>query len=139
MKATLHCDMNIWMETAEGPLLGRGRMRLLELVNEKGSLKQAAAAMGMSYRAAWGKIKESEAAWGAPLLEKQGSNRRGFQLNPRGLELLTLYRDWLEDVKAYAGKTAQKCFEKYFEVEMLPENTLHHGDIRHTRKRRARS
>jgi molybdate transport system regulatory protein len=124
MKATLHFGMNIWMETEQGPLLGRGRVRLLELVHEKGSLKQAATAMGMSYRAAWGKIKESETAWGAPLLEKRGSNRQGFQLSASGLALLNIYRAWLEDVNVYAAKTAQESFKGHFDVEASPTEKI---------------
>ncbi|MDR2056447.1 MAG: LysR family transcriptional regulator [Desulfovibrio sp.] len=139
MKATLHFGINIWMETDRGALLGRGRMRLLELVQEKGSLKQAAAALGMSYRAAWGKIKESETAWGTPLLEKQGSNRQGFQLSKKGLELLTVYRAWLEDVRGYAEKKARESFKGFFDVETLEGESMPPEKFHHTRKRHPRN
>jgi molybdate transport system regulatory protein len=138
VKATLRFGINIWMETDKGALLGRGRMRLLELIQEKGSLKQAAAALGMSYRAAWGKIKESEIAWGTPLLEKQGSNRQGFQLSEKGLELLTVYRTWLEDVRGYAEKKARESFKTFFDVETLEGESTVQGNVRHTRKRQPR-
>jgi molybdate transport system regulatory protein len=139
VKTTLHFGINIWMETDKGALLGRGRMRLLELIREKGSLKQAAEALGMSYRAAWGKIKESEIAWGAPLLEKQGSNRQGFQLSEKGVELLAVYRTWLEDVKEYAGKKARESFKGFFDVEILDGKNISPEKSHHPRKRRPRS
>ena len=34
--------------------LGNGRARLLELIDERGSIQKAVARMGMSYRDAWG-------------------------------------------------------------------------------------
>ncbi|MDR1660401.1 MAG: LysR family transcriptional regulator [Desulfovibrio sp.] len=138
VKATLRFGINIWMETDRGDLLGRGRMRLLELIQEKGSLKQAAAALGMSYRAAWGKIKESEIAWGAPLLEKQGSNRQGFQLSGKGLELLSVYRTWLEDVRGYAEKKARESFKDFFDVDPPGEESKSPEKFHHTRKRHPR-
>jgi molybdate transport system regulatory protein len=138
VKATLRFGINIWVETDKGSLLGRGRMRLLELIQEKGSLKQAAASLGMSYRAAWGKIKESEIAWGAPLLEKQGSNRRGFQLSGKGLELLSVYRTWLEDVRSYAEKKAGESFKGFFDVETPGEESKSPEKLHHTRKRHPR-
>jgi molybdate transport system regulatory protein len=130
MKATVRfVGINIWMETDKGAVLGRGRARLLELIQEKGSLRQAAAVLGMSYRAAWGKIKESETAWGTPLLKKQGSNRQGFQLSEKGLELLALYRTWLEDVRGYAEKKARESFKGFFDVETLEGESTSPGKI----------
>ncbi|MDR1778084.1 MAG: LysR family transcriptional regulator [Desulfovibrio sp.] len=117
MKTRLHFGINLWMKTDKGVLLGPGRMRLLELVGETGSLRKAAEVMGMSYRAAWGKIKESEDALGAPLLGKRGSNRQGSHLSADGQELIRLYKDWLEEVKRHAAATAQTTFKEFFDLE----------------------
>ncbi len=43
----------IWLETEEGPVLGAGRVELLERIQQSGSLRQAALQMKMSYRQAW--------------------------------------------------------------------------------------
>jgi len=47
------------------------RVRLLALVAETGSLARAASAMKLSYRRAWGKIKEIEANLGVPLVQSE--------------------------------------------------------------------
>ena len=43
---------------------GDGRARLLELIDERGSLRQAAGELRMSYRNAWGYLRELEKAAG---------------------------------------------------------------------------
>ena len=59
--------LHLWLETGDGMLLGLGRIQLLELVEELGSLNKAASAMGMSYRAAWGRMKQTETVIGEAL------------------------------------------------------------------------
>ena len=102
--------MHIWMETKEdGMLLGLGRIQLLELVEELGSLNKAAAAMGMSYRAAWGRMKQTETVIGEPLVERSGP-KKGFQLTPLGHDMVRLFRAWHRDVEAYALSRAKEIF-----------------------------
>jgi molybdate transport system regulatory protein len=43
----------IWIETAEGPYLGTGRIMLLKNIKRYGSMLKAAKALKMSYRQAW--------------------------------------------------------------------------------------
>ena len=52
--------VHIWLETVDGVAFGMGRLLLLDAIEETGSLKAAAEQLGMSYRAAWGKIKSTE-------------------------------------------------------------------------------
>jgi molybdate transport system regulatory protein len=102
--------MHIWLETKEdGMLLGLGRIQLLELVEELGSLNKAAAAMSMSYRAAWGRMKQTETVIGAPLVERSGP-KKGFQLTPLGHDIVRLFRAWHRDVEAYALARAREIF-----------------------------
>lgn len=61
---------------------------LLSKVQQHGSLKKAADEMGMSYRAAWGKIKKSEEILGIRLIEQSGSKREGYQLTDSGKEFM---------------------------------------------------
>jgi molybdate transport system regulatory protein len=112
MDGDVRLGLNIWMENEKGVLFGRGRMLLLEKTGELGSLKNAAESLDMSYRAAWGKIKKSEEAWGAPLIEKQGSNRAGYRLTPLGSDILAAYTALLDEVRAYAEKAAKEKFRR---------------------------
>src|SRR4030095_13019476 len=69
---------------------GDGRARLLELIDERGSLRQAAAEMRMSYRNAWGYLRELEKAAGFKFVERApgGNPRSGMRLTARGSEFL---------------------------------------------------
>jgi molybdate transport system regulatory protein len=101
--------LHIWLETKDGMLLGLGRIQLLELVEELGSLNKAAAAMGMSYRAAWGRMKQTETVIGSALVERSGP-KKGFQLTPLGHEVVRLFRAWHHDVEQYALERARDIF-----------------------------
>ncbi len=101
--------LHMWLETDEGQVIGLGRMLLLREVQKLGSLNKAAKALGMSYRAAWGRLKTSEEMLGASLVEKSGSHK-GFVLSPLGEELLQSFNQWYEAVEAYALEEARKVF-----------------------------
>ena len=51
----------LWLEADGQLVMSDYRVRLLELIGESGSLAEAAEELGLSYRRAWGKIKELEA------------------------------------------------------------------------------
>ena len=82
------------LETQDGrPLVGKGRARLLELVDATGSLTEAARAMGMSYRNAWGVLREVSSAAGGPVVVSHRGGVRGgtTRLSPLGRALLEEY------------------------------------------------
>ncbi len=88
----------LWLE-AEGRLvMSDYRLRLLQLVVETGSLAQAAAAMGLSYRRAWGKVKELEANLGYPLVRSEvgGAGGGHTRITAEGEALLAAYRRFSE-------------------------------------------
>ena len=93
--------VHLWLETEGHMLFGLGRIQLLEQVERLGSLNQAAKALGMSYRAAWGRIKSTEEALGEPLLAK-ASGRKGYELTPLAVTLLNDFALWHQEVEAFA-------------------------------------
>lgn len=101
--------LHLWLETGDGMLLGLGRIQLLELVEELGSLNKAASAMGMSYRAAWGRMKQTETVIGEPLVERSGP-KKGFRLTPLGHDIVRLFRAWHQDVENFAVSRARELF-----------------------------
>jgi molybdate transport system regulatory protein len=101
--------LHLWLETGDGMMLGLGRIQLLELVEELGSLNKAAAAMGMSYRAAWGRMKQTETVIGEPLVERSGP-KKGFRLTPLGHDIVQLFRTWHKEVEDYAVSRARAIF-----------------------------
>jgi molybdate transport system regulatory protein len=52
--------MHLWLESGESVYFGMGRVMLLDMIEEHGSLRKAAEALGMSYRAAWDKVRRAE-------------------------------------------------------------------------------
>jgi molybdate transport system regulatory protein len=74
-------------------VIGEGRMRLLELIERTGSLRQAALAMGMSYRNAWGTLKHIEEEAGGKMVEsKRGGNSGGRTvLTPMARDMMGEY------------------------------------------------
>ncbi|MBI4798570.1 MAG: LysR family transcriptional regulator, partial [Desulfarculus sp.] len=59
----------MWLERDGRVLFGQGRQELLAAIVETGSLAGAAQKLGMSYRAAWGRLKASEERLGLALVE----------------------------------------------------------------------
>ncbi len=101
--------LHVWLETDSGVLFGSGRAQLLANIEKYGSLKRAAENMGMSYRAAWGKIRKTEDILGYKLIVKTGKNRR-YQLSERGKELTEKFRFWLDKVEQEALREARELF-----------------------------
>ena len=85
----------IWIEDEQGEVVfGTGRLRILNAVDEHGSILGAAKALGMSYRAVWGKIKATEERLGQSVLEKHtgGAEGGGSKLTPFGRTLIERFR-----------------------------------------------
>ena len=88
------------------------RVRLLELVQETGSLARAAARMNLSYRRAWGKVKELEANAGFPLVmsEVGGAGGGHTVLTPEAAELVAAYHRFQERVAAFIEEAFREEF-----------------------------
>lgn len=102
--------VHLWLETGDGVFFGLGRALLLAKIEEHGSLRKAAAELGMSYRAAWGKIRKTETVLGVSLIAKNGCNKEGHRLTEHGLLLRDKYLLWLKEVEQGARKKAEEIF-----------------------------
>jgi molybdate transport system regulatory protein len=69
--------LKAWLEVAGRPAFGEGLLQMLNDVAELGSLSAAAARMSMSYREAWGRVRDAEERLGRPLLVRQTGGRGG--------------------------------------------------------------
>ena len=82
----------MWLENEEGRYaFGEGLFILLRKVQDLGTLSDAARALGMSYRHAWGLIKKTEKLLGEPLLKTRKGGKAGgggAQLTETGEKLL---------------------------------------------------
>lgn len=86
--------LTIRIDLSEDSAFGPGKARLLELIDDAGSIRRAAAAMGMSYRRAWLLLQEIEMVIGGPPLETRtgGAKGGGASLTKRGRAVLEHYR-----------------------------------------------
>lgn len=77
-----------------GAQLGPGKVRLLQLIGEKGSIRAAGAAMDMSYRRAWLLCDGLNRMFRQPVVDKKHGGRRGggAALTEFGAELVATYR-----------------------------------------------
>ena len=92
--ATIAPRLKLWLEHDGQLVMSDFRVRLLELVAETGSLARAAAEMRLSYRRAWGKVKDLEANLGFPLVHSEvgGAGGGRTSLTPQAVELVAGYR-----------------------------------------------
>jgi len=104
--------VKLWLERRGLIILSEYRVRLLEHIAETGSLAQAAERMGLSYRRAWGKIKEIEANLGAPLVRSQKGGAGGgrTRLTGEGARLIEAYRRFEKAVEADVRKEYGAAF-----------------------------
>lgn len=98
--------VHLWFEEEVGMLFGLGRVQLLQAVARLGSLNKAAAELGMSYRAAWGRIKRTEEALGRSVVQKI-RGRKGYILTPLGEELVRGFLAWHGEVERFALERAR--------------------------------
>lgn len=81
--------------------LGPGKVRLLELVGETGSISAAGGAMGMSYRRAWMLADALNRTFGLPVVETRdgGAGGGGASLTAFGTGVVESYRAMKRDAR----------------------------------------
>ncbi|MCE5252914.1 MAG: LysR family transcriptional regulator [Actinomycetia bacterium] len=101
----------LWLDY-RGRAFGDGPARLLDGVEQWGSLRKAAQELGMSYNKAWRILHAAEERLGFPLLDRSvgGTLGGGSQLTPEAQDLVRRYRA----LAAEAAETLEAVFEKHF-------------------------
>ncbi len=87
------------------PAVGEELARLLEAVEEAGSLSAAARRLGIPYSRAWDLVARAERLLGRPLLARTrgGASRGGARLTPLAKEILAAYRSARERLEKLLG------------------------------------
>lgn len=82
------------LQIKHGVAIGPGKAALLEQIAASGSISQAAATLGLSYRTAWQMADSLNKDFSGPLLasSKGGTSGGGAALTPLGEEVLSRYR-----------------------------------------------
>jgi len=102
----------IWLEAEGRPVLGPGRLELLQYIDKQDSISRAARLLKMTYRKAWGQIKAMEEQLGLPLVEKQagGPGGGGARLTPEARELLAKYFRLAEGIEQEVDRRFREIF-----------------------------
>ncbi len=103
-RAEISVRSKIWFEVGDERVFGFGLARLLENIEQLGSLSEAAGAMKISYRCAWGLIKDAEKNLGKQLISAQPGGAGGGRstLTDDGRRLLAIFTTASREVAAYA-------------------------------------
>lgn len=82
------------LETDGGPPLGESRIRLLEAIEQQGSITRAASLVPLSYKAAWDALDAMNNLSPQPLVERSAGGRQGggTRLTEQGRRLVAMYR-----------------------------------------------
>ncbi|HXF66477.1 MAG TPA: substrate-binding domain-containing protein [Burkholderiales bacterium] len=115
-----------WQISPQLPAAHAGALlRLLEEVGRSGSLKKAAQALGVSYRFAWGLLREAATACGAPLVEF----KRGRGARPTALGEKLLWADGLIHARldSRLGSLRREIEAELFKVlpQKVPRLAIH--------------
>jgi molybdate transport system regulatory protein len=112
-----------WLEDKDGEtVFGEGRRKMLELIDDLGSMQATAKALGMSYRGVWARIKATEERLGIKLVETsvgRGKNR-GSRLTPEARNLLINFKKLTEKGISHADQ----LFGSIFEEQPAPEDEV---------------
>ncbi|HVX14674.1 MAG TPA: molybdate ABC transporter substrate-binding protein [Pirellulales bacterium] len=94
----------VWAERDGKPLLGPGRLELLEAIERWRSISAAARQIGMSYRRAWLLVQSVNEAAGRPLVESAvgGSHGGGAHLTELGRQAVALFRQVQQEMQTAA-------------------------------------
>jgi molybdate transport system regulatory protein len=100
----MHIAYKIWIELGNRAVFGIGLYQLLMLVRQTGSLNKAAQELRMSYRAAWGKVRQSEVTLGFELLEKGRHGRNGAHLTSEADLMIDQFEKVIGDMDDLVAK-----------------------------------
>jgi len=104
--------VKLWLEQDGRLVVSDYRARLLRLIQQTGSLAQAAQAMQLSYRRAWGKIRELERNHGTMLVHSDAGGPGGgsSRLTPEAERLLDRYEAFAAELATAARQLHSKHF-----------------------------
>ncbi|MFV0482190.1 MAG: TOBE domain-containing protein [Campylobacteraceae bacterium] len=101
--AKFNVGSSIWVNKQDKSFLGKGRIELLKLIDETGSLSKAAKIMKMSYKAAWDSLNAMNSVSAVPLTQSAtgGKGGGGSTLTPMAHLYIQLYEKIYEEQKNF--------------------------------------
>ena len=100
----------IWIEENGKVIFGKGRDEILKSIEEQHSLNAAAKELGMSYRAAWGRLKASEERMDKKLVATS-EKEKSLQLTDQARVIIERFEKLEEEVERILHE-AEQDFKK---------------------------
>ncbi len=106
--------LKLWVEKDGLIVFSDYRAALLDHIAKTGSISGGAERMGLSYRRAWGKIKEIEHNLGMKLVQSEAGGPGGGRthLTPEGERILARYRLFRAAAQANVRRDFAEAFGK---------------------------
>jgi molybdate transport system regulatory protein len=110
----MELKFKVWLEKDGEVLVGNGKVGLLKMIDEMGSIQKAAERNGMSYRHAWGMIRKIEKRAGFKFVETHVGGKDGgsAKLTPQGNEFLVQFSSFRKGLDAVIEKKFKSAFQK---------------------------
>ena len=106
----------MWIADQSGDVLfGMGRVKILEAIEQHGSINAASKALKMSYRAVWGRIKATEERLGRKLVVRTTGGASGG-----GSELTSYAKDLIQEFKAFRRQVLNDADARFYKI-LLPK------------------
>jgi molybdate transport system regulatory protein len=104
---------NLWIEHRGVVVLSEWRVKLLEAIDQSGSISAAASTMEVTYHRAWEKVHEMEEGLGAKLIDAQtgGAGGGGATLTAKGRELIKKFRSFDSGLAALIDRRFHAAFD----------------------------
>ncbi len=110
IKKNTRVEGRFWFNHDDRHFVAEGKIELLELINELGSISKAAKVLGMSYKAAWDMVKNLNDFSSCKMVRKNkgGKGGGGTVVTEKGFELIRLYREAKEEHDRFMKKLTDK-------------------------------
>lgn len=102
-----------WLELEGHPVIGAGRMAMLQAIEHRGSILRASQELGISYRKMRGAIRDMEDIIGEPLVKayRGGGNGGGAELTPAAQELMAFFNKFSKEFNKKADTHFQRILK----------------------------
>ena len=99
-------QLSLHIDLASAGRIGPGKIRLLELVDQTGSISAAGRAYRMTYKQAWTTLDDLNRAFRTPVIAAApgGRNGGGARLTAFGHEVVRRYRELEQGANALAAR-----------------------------------
>ena len=110
MSGSFRIHGRFWIESDDGAYLGNGRVKLLEKIQELGSISAAARSMNMSYRHAWKLVDAMNQQSRLPVVERKtgGKGGGGAVLTESGERAIACFHKADDEIRDYL----QRCSDR---------------------------